>query len=122
MTKYYYDCPIKAAYMAKYFGVKLQILVANESECQLYSWFYNMALPSGAGKNLYIHPNSLHILEPQVGDLIKEYGAPLYRYLDGKLSNGDFTAYKNKYDIKFDEVARIVERNNIPFIYPEIED
>lgn len=74
----YYDCPLKAAWMAKYFGVKID----------LGTGVYGLAAkatvengrlvvtPGFSAEHFryYIHPDSLHLLEPQVGDMVTNIG------------------------------------------------
>lgn len=54
-NKPHYKCPIIAAYMAKYFGVRFI-----DIETGLESYY--------EGELLYIHPESLPIFEPKDGD------------------------------------------------------
>lgn len=58
--RYYYDCPIEAAYMAKWHDIHfcnlVDILLTNLSEHK--------------GKKFYIYPDSLPILEPQPKDKV----------------------------------------------------
>ncbi len=58
--KYYYTCPLKAAYMAKYFGMRYEYRVDSDnpscdSEFQV-------------GDKYFIHPDSLHLLKFREGD------------------------------------------------------
>jgi len=62
-VRYYYNDALKAAWMAREFGVKFQW----PSGDKLYD--YGSDWRNFTANFLYIHPDSLHILEPQVGDL-----------------------------------------------------
>ena len=77
--KKYYDDPLIAAYMCREFGVKV-CLLNTESPDPLFSLSdlaYAIKVQSMGvviKENYYIHPDSLHIFEPQVGDLITQDG------------------------------------------------
>lgn len=70
--KYYYDCPIEAAYMAKNFGMQFrstrnQVLYfdggsdfRSEKDCGIYG-----------GEYYFLAPESLALLEPREGDIVK---------------------------------------------------
>ena len=84
--KYYYDCPIKALYMMKEFGVNLKC--ENESSSYYYSFGKAMldhirrevlkdtTWEKNLGK-IYVAPESEHIFEPKV----KDYGLDSQEYL-----------------------------------------
>lgn len=105
--KLYYDCPIKAVYMAKYFAVHFksergQSLYFDggsdfrtEKDCGIYM-----------GEKFYINPNSLHIFEVQENDMIETQGILLH------LHN---LQWKGK-------DCKIIQRNNLPFIMPKEEN
>lgn len=72
MTRYYYTDPLAAAWMAEYFGMRF---IGDEGQ--------DLDLADGCGfwrggtyyfydneKLIYIHPDSVHLLEPQEGDLL----------------------------------------------------
>ncbi len=106
MKKYYND-PLAAAYMAMEFGVKY---VDDNPKAGTETWL---------GKFLYadkyhIHPDSYHIFEPQVGDVIIDaLGQTLKQ---GNMSKTDcFMLVK-------DGVCRIIQRNDKPFFWPESEE
>ena len=79
MKKYYYDCPIKAAYMAEKFGVKFGIKYGRKL---VWDWCDVTRIPRPARTatdiledypdqsfgDLYVHPESMHIFEPQAED------------------------------------------------------
>lgn len=113
MLKYYYDCPIKAAWMAKYFGMKFEGGYAAQF----------LALDAASqirDKNerdyYYIHPDSLHLLEPREGDLVKATwvgkGAPVSQCL-----------IYNAIEVlgSYWHIGKIIQRNGIPFMWPEQE-
>lgn len=97
MTKFYYDCPIKAAYMAKYFGMKFDLCPDqvhyqgqyDEQQKHVQGWQYDWVLPINfvlvsevkdidsswtnvvwSKRRYVIHPTSLYLLKTQDGDLL----------------------------------------------------
>lgn len=72
MTRYYYDCPIMAGYMAKYFGMKMLYERDGQSLSNpLPLWQFARRIEFGDGKEIYVvHPDSLPLLDPQVGDIV----------------------------------------------------
>jgi hypothetical protein len=85
MTKrYFYDCPLKAAYMAKHHG--MQLVCCYQAEDDGLEYASDDSYPfSDAGidaemwgdivkaecRRVYIHPDSLALLEPEGTDLCK---------------------------------------------------
>ncbi len=120
-VKYYYTDPLAAAWMAKHFGMEFisysDGLIENNN-------------PIGFTDNFFvIHPDSLHKLEPQEEDLVcyVEYSQEIQK--DGsphKLVESYYLGawkptikmggiiYQNHY-------KKIIERNGIPFHWPEFE-
>ncbi len=127
MTKYYYDCPIKAALMAKTFemvftdkeGHALEIF----NDADPATWFYVSSKETGymrpQSHEYYIHPDSLHLLEPQEGD----YG------LDTRFScvaqiimlNGELVCFDGEQNWGTKHFQTL-QRNGKSFIWPESED
>jgi hypothetical protein len=93
--------------MAKYFGMKFQYYSLGREfydlpDLEILSATRLQHIPL----KTYIHPNSLHLLEPQVGDLVKWKG-------------GDYRKPDPNFDSNF--IERIIERNGIPFMQPQKE-
>lgn len=118
-VRYYYDCPIKSAYMAKYFGMKFMGEAGEPVYLELSDQgAYYMAYQSSAtnrsvpyiGK-FYIHPDSQSFLAPKADDLMRSgeclfvFGSGLEIY-DGFHSND----------------VEIIQRNGLPFIWPQKEE
>lgn len=108
--RYYYTDPLAAAWMAKHHGVRFVLLDGSAvSEGMMGNqirgdWDY------GA---FYIHPDSLHLLEPQAGDLLSwasglHIGSPHYFGSDC-VEEGL-------------ENHTIIQRNGIAFMWPESEE
>ena len=136
--KLYYTCPIRAAYMSKEFGVKIQstfcdtlrdedqgeTIVAQTVDCVLEAPYY-------------VHPDSLPIFEPQVGDVLRLYfHTPEQDDAAGAVMTGFYwgggeviTWFRNPGDGSIDRQVqkiddhqwRIIQRQGNPFFWPETE-
>ena len=75
--KYYYDCPIKALYMMKEFGVKFYTAGFKDVESDFLDkeLGFHLNIRDIYGKlandntKIYVAPESEHIFEPKTGDL-----------------------------------------------------
>ena len=116
--KLYYNCPIEAAYMAKNFGARFKdeefLYYAHSLIGDYFDFnYFNQNHPY---KN-YIHPNSLSIFEPQVGDTLK--GSPF-----GVVSVNGTRQMSAEAQLAINEAVGntiIIQRNNKPFIMPQEE-
>lgn len=144
MKKYYYECPIKALYMHKEFGVdvylKLEIiakanLTTRESEKTTNEYLYEPLLAFindewgfeevckivNAGVKIVVGNKSNHIFEPIEGDYI------LFNDEIGKVIDHDHN--RNLFQIHFDEKIemlhqekfKIVFRDGKHFFMPKVE-
>lgn len=125
--KYYYNCPIKAAYMAKYHGIFY-------SEPVAYGWHngqYTIALSPHLSMNsdtkYYIHEESMELLKPMPQDIVtcpSVGGDGVQVFIACIDPYEDIDCYEQgcKLDIGNDETLKIIERNNMPFIWPEVEN
>lgn len=70
--RYYYSCPIKAAYMAKHFGMLFLFRYEDGQEISLRGLGNMLAYADGSlgEAKFYVHPDSLHLLDAQKEDLI----------------------------------------------------
>lgn len=111
--RYYYTDPLAAEWMSDKFGMKF---ISAEG---IDSYFDEMGLFCETGTfgrtidKIYIHPDSLHLLEPWAGDLI-EYT------LGGKPLENHHPVYwgENSYDNHNEK--RIIQRNGKAFMWPEV--
>lgn len=112
MTPFYTD-PIKAAWMAKKFG--MEFLNENGDELWIVNGgiftknlhkYFGICLVDYSGP-YHIHPSSLALLEPMVGDLV----------YDG--NTGYELLYNNSY-LKTHKADRIILRDNRVFFAPEV--
>ncbi len=133
--RYFYRDPLAAAWMAKHFGMKL--LAESSDEGRLVDagarfidcddtfrelWQHDF---SYLGK-LYVHPDILHLLEPQVGDVV-------IAELHGPVRIANFAEFKGRKTIETvsdcygggsfypEGVTSIIQRNGMAFHWPEQE-
>lgn len=98
--RYFYSDPLAAAWMAKYFGM----FYIDDYAFIKYSVGQAIAEDDGyVAEKIYIHCDSLHLLEPQVDDM----GIDENSYEKGR---------------EYNVPAKIIFRNNIPFMWPESEE
>ena len=123
--RYFYREPLAAAWMAKRFGMEFNVLAPDRSgDFHLYRYNPNWCLPlHGQCNNLYIHPDSLRLLEPQEGD----EGFYLYKMADGNACtrqcyfiDGNWFIEGRSCDLA-ELPVEIDKRNGIAFIWPERE-
>lgn len=113
--RYYYTDLIHVAYMAKKFGMGFSNIHSGAYfDCPLHR---DDRLVDDNDDKYYIHPDSLHILEPREGDLIS---------INGGLSANIVTHAEFLDEIKlmepqFAAPLKIIQRNNQPFFWPESE-
>ncbi len=77
-------------------------------------------LPSGSGYKIYVHADSLELLEPQVGDTLTNLGAIGWRL---SAIEGDKLIFHDGHGIAFGrkKEMQIIQRNGKPFHWPEVE-
>lgn len=72
MTQYYYDCPINAMYMADKFGIFFDIEGRKTNYVALFAHeIISEDKMNGRVDKYYIHPDSVSLFKPQMGDLIE---------------------------------------------------
>ena len=109
--KYFYNCPIKSAYMAKYFGMKFE----NPFDGEIDFSVLDVRDRGRKQFKFYLHPDSLHLLEPQVWDLFQwvrdSPSATPYQFTGWYILADGFTK----------DDGFIIQRNGAPFMWPEME-
>lgn len=121
--RYYYTDPLAAAWMAKHFGMRFTDTQGVELEwCGEFNCFH---LPDGQGLSQawdgkhFIHPDSLHQLEPQVGDEgIDAFGTQV------EFKNGEWRIphpVASSADEWATSPVSIDKRNGLAFHWPECE-
>lgn len=112
MRAYYKDA-LAAAWMSKHFGMKYQI----EDDGEYFDCPYADLNKLEA---IYIHPNSLPLLEPMVGDVFEtkgNRGVKGYRIIKHVLT--DTIVYNSGSHYPKDGIAKIIQRQGISFMWPE---
>ena len=132
MKRYFYTDPLAAAWMAKHYALKFKNWRWNDLFFQFTP--VNGVSKDAATDRLYIHPDSLHLLEPQVNDYIEyyncfmgtiwrvEYGLCLVN--ETSLANGpeEESHYATLERVAPADVDKIIQRNGVPFMWPESEE
>jgi hypothetical protein len=120
MTKrYFYDCPLKAAYMVRYHGIKIHGPVRkftgeiDTSNRPMPVWILARVIEAAEkamgpqDARYYIASESLALFRPQPRDLLTGRTRRVFMFYDNRITPT--------------ENALIAERNAIPFIWPESE-
>lgn len=125
--KFYYTDPLAAAWMAKHFGMKIapdprEFPNAGDASFDENGVLMQASLAAmGAPKwrKWYVHPDSLSILEPQMGDLMTS------EHRDGRIASfskdGSFEDVDD-YTWHKDIPVKIIQRNGFAFMWPESEE
>lgn len=132
MNKLHYDDPLKAAYMAREFGVKYYDVNEpfNETDghcfgkhCSDHPLNPRTDLGNFTVARYYaIHPDSYSIFEPREGDLVSSEAFDDYRFLnEWSRGTGFFVAYGDEILCRPDEVDTIILRDNKHFFMPKQE-
>lgn len=134
MLKMYYTDQIAAAYMAREFGVKFEesisFLTAQGWQDQLRDLHPEKLMDDDFAPSLgryYIHPDSLPIFEPMVGDLVTakndfvQYVAFVEKEGLAKCNyHQPMVILKQDGQCPF-KVTSIIQREGKPFFWPEVE-
>lgn len=111
----FFDCPLKAAFMAKYFGMRyegnpgfpLQALTGQTFDSE-NGW-----------SRVYLDDASLRLLEPQVGDIIKaEVWSDFICTADALFAYLKYPGSKTWDGGRFES---IIQRKDTPFMWPDRE-
>jgi hypothetical protein len=119
-AKYFYDCPLKAAWMAKHFGMRF----SGDKYCLQFDAYGSkpMYYP-----DLYIiHPDSLRLFDPQPFDLLQGsfcFGRLDYYVLVKEKFNGhgEQITQDRLSDGTFN-LDKIIQRDGVSFMWPARED
>lgn len=107
-TKYYYTDPLAAAWMAKHFGMEFTEGFWPSNDIAMIRWANKLV----TAEEFYIHPDSLNLLKPQIGDII-----------DSGAIQGNVSRENMQLAIELIENGggQIIQRNGTPFMWPEVE-
>lgn len=127
--KLYYTDPLAAAYMAREFGVEItsvhgefkftfkeMICECKQVYCKNLTLSHFAHLPSDT-ERYYIHPDSYHIFEPMVGDLVSINGGETASLVTHPEMVGVILANKDR----FVSTVKIIQRAGKPFFNPREE-
>lgn len=120
--RYYYTDPLIAAYMAKYFDFMIYTSFGRNGNGKRKQSVNSLALHANNYHDtmkFYIHPDSLHLLEPKIGDLCEKKVTHSYCHYCGWDSL--FYADSNDSIELYGKGAKIIERQGKPFMWPEEE-
>lgn len=131
-SKFYYDDPLAAAYMAREFGVEFDGDIAEDIK---HADFVTKTLNHMHGSEfctiqpiMYIHPDSLAVFEPREGDLVVIGENSLWvvdnddfwrKYKDHDCIKYNFTVVDRAMDFYYDKSCKIIYRDNKPFFMPK---
>lgn len=100
--RYYYTCPLKAAWMCKYIGMDITTLSLEQQE-----------------NRIYVHPLSYEIFDPQVYDIIL---GGIHSWRVGLMTNEERRELsKDDADLIIKSGGIIILRRGISFMWPEVE-
>jgi hypothetical protein len=124
MNKRYYDSSIIAAYMAKEFGA---VIVDDKGVTFRLAEIIHDSFFGGYDGKFYLHPDSLSLLEPVVGDLYEvdvTCDVPMlnekYELIGYKSRSSPFAEHM-RVPVSRNlngEFLRIIQRNGKPFFWP----
>lgn len=110
MKKFYTD-PLAAAYMHREFDVDYALSDPFNTEVMNYASLEDR-IKRDCCKPVYIHPDSYHIFEPQVGDMVIASDSTWCAITVCDHGYADMAKRKE---------YKIIQRNNKPFFWPEQE-
>lgn len=123
MKRYYYTCPIVAAYMTQYFAMKIHGNVWHqddytESRRPLPLWALARKIEQFSkeecSERFYIHSNSLHMLRPIIGDTVEAPHGEELRIKEVVSQEYAEKLSKSCYCI-------VIQRHRLPFFWPQSE-
>lgn len=134
--KYYYTDHLAAQWMDSKFGMKFQEFISvmrdgkfSDEMRDIFSAHCVDFIPSMG--RYYIHPDSLHLLEPKVGDFVhfdslrnppdKIYAMTETNYWRAGKDKSPKLGGKGVTRKRF-QVTSILQRNGIPFMWPDVEE
>lgn len=128
-TRYFYRDPLAAAWMAKHFGIQLirQYVYPNPAHNYWASEPYSAwqsCVDTAPPDRLYVHANSLHILDPQRDDIwAVQSSRNDGRWWVGPLDEGGLQVCVGNMWIKKENIMarKIIQRDGMSFHWPESE-
>ena len=117
--RYFYTDPLEAAYMAKHFGMKLFVPEDDFEQEELLTTAacVFMAFEKWDEERVFIHPDSLPLLEPKLHDCIMQKCNDGEPYRDCCV----FVLEERDLPWEMEEESRIIQRDGKHFFWPEKE-
>jgi hypothetical protein len=113
MTRWFYTDPLAAAWMAKHYGMKFRYWRWDNLSYQFLP--VNARAIDLDSSKLYTHPDSLHLLEPKVGDVLDDGKMqPRCCYDESDVEMASANRYLSR-------GYKIIQRSGKPFHWPEQE-
>jgi hypothetical protein len=135
MKRYFYTDPLAAAWMAKHFGMRFDVdmedvlfAVYQFHRQQAQHLDISSVLPNISvtvtGRKIVAHPDSLHLLEPRVGDLCRfkhqRYGRITGDTHERVIGNMTYKVVEvEEYYEEASEFEAIIQRGGLSFFWPE---
>lgn len=126
--RYYYTDPLAAAWMTRHFSMGL--IINNSNGLKMPSLDFNWFSLSEAdikkyGLKYQVHHASLPLLDPQVGDLglfVSEENGEYFDNIVSFCKNRKDWARHDGREMDESWFIKIIQRNGIPFMWPEVEE
>jgi hypothetical protein len=118
--KYYYTDPLAAAWMAKQHGMRFENIDLPDDLKRNEAPVSSLDDAGYGDGKIYIHPDSAHLLEPQVGDLWAGMGKDAH-YCVWYITDVEAA---ERLKLNTDNLlSRMIpySRNGIAFMWPEVE-
>jgi hypothetical protein len=129
--RYFYTDPLAAAWMELHHDVKTGNLddpffSAWQVTFFEADWRRSGEQPPEYRQRYYIHPDSLHLLEPRIGDLIHNGCCALYymvidEWISGFSGNAEVEVERAVDWFSGEHYGLIIQRGGKPFMWPESE-
>lgn len=116
----FYTDPLAAAWMAKHFGMVFTRWSDGVSEWEGRLCGTDALQEFEGCRHFVIHPDSLHLLEPQVGDIGIQPDEACGEYRNGRWRSFS-SCGRDCYGLSEKERISIIQRNGIAFHWPESE-
>jgi hypothetical protein len=124
-SRHFYTDPLAAAWMAKHFGMEFENTSEWDGEFDLgffevspYGDEISSGIDVGIKDKYFIHPDSLHLLDPKAGDLVDGIRIGTVFEVNGNELSVD--VHGGDWEMDADRVT-ILQRDGKPFFWPEVE-
>jgi hypothetical protein len=112
--KYYYTDPLAAAWMAKHHGMRF-IAAGLEVWVRTLAQLNEITDEMPAGYQIEVHPDSVHLLDPQEADAGNDLDHNLVIFLNGAWHDWGVDEWT------LNPPYKIIQRGGVAFMWPEVE-